>query len=233
MQVGVVLLRSNSTTKLVQSQSPLLSSRQQHLWLNDYLHQNPAQYNMNDGVEGLSSSFPFRDPPYGGPLNLLKMTGLKRVAGRRKGAKHQKLCGIGSGCEYFNDNNIQVAENLDKDKVLEGLPDKPSDDILNEVKAAMDEYQKDMDIEKKLWKGSPSNAFKGRFQSLCGIGAGCEDAMNGELEDAAAVDSKTVYVNMPSYPGADTIDEVYEAISDKKHLEEKEDERRRGVSSSR
>ena len=188
---------------------------------------------MNDGVEGLSSSFPFRDPPYGGPLNLLKMTGLKRAAGHRKGAKHQKLCGIGSGCEYFNDNNIQVAENLDKDKVLEGLPDKPSDDILNEVKAAMDEYQKDMDIEKKLWKGSPSNAFKGRFQSLCGIGAGCEDAMNAELEDAAAVDSKTVYVNMPSYPGADTIDEVYEAISDKKRLEEKEDMRRRGVSSTR
>eukprot|EP00286_Rhodomonas_abbreviata_P021111 CAMPEP_0181306878 /NCGR_PEP_ID=MMETSP1101-20121128/10552_1 /TAXON_ID=46948 /ORGANISM="Rhodomonas abbreviata, Strain Caron Lab Isolate" /LENGTH=204 /DNA_ID=CAMNT_0023412999 /DNA_START=174 /DNA_END=788 /DNA_ORIENTATION=+ len=196
---------------------------------------------MNQNVEGLSSSYPFRDPMTSGPKVLKTMAQQSQLSLRKQGANglvykypvhRQQLCGIGSGCEYENENNVAQAKNLDEPTVIAGMPPPPSADVVKEVQDAISDYDSEMEFQKKLAEGDPDNNFKqvggARFQTLCGLDAGCEDESRGELETAAAVDAQTVAANMPEYPNADTIDEVYRAIEDRRITDAKEDERRRG-----
>lgn len=137
------------------------------------------------------------------------------------------------GCEYHSANNLKVAMNAGPDFKWDSN-DPPSGDVVKEVKAAIDDYQKDLDFEQKLNKGSATNDFavqpgQARTTILCGLDAGCEDDMASEMGIAQKVDKETVMADLPDYPDTDTIDEVWKAVADKRMNEQESDRRRRGV----
>jgi hypothetical protein len=225
------------------------------LWYSDYIMEPASAYSLADnapyGGEGLSSTFPFKDPPYGGPLHLLHQmpraqTGQQAVRAGATAAvplQHQmrtaaqQLCGLDSGCEYHSANNLKTAMNVGPDYKWENN-DPPSGDVVKEVKAAIEDYQKDIDLEKKINLGTATNSFaakrggqrlRARTQILCGLDAGCEDDMQSEMGIAQKVDKDTVMADLPDYPDTDTIDEVWKAVADKRMNEEESDRRRRGV----
>jgi hypothetical protein len=220
------------------------------LWYSKYLMQPASAYSLADnapyGGEGLSSTFPFRDPPYGGPLNLLHQV-TRASAGQhmvREGAAAavpqelamlrtaQQLCGLDSGCEYHSANNLKTAMDVGKDFKW-GKLEPPKEGVLKEVKAAIEDYQKDLDLEVKINQGTATNSFaakpgQARTQILCGLDAGCEDEMSSEVGIAQKVDQETVMADLPDYPDTDTIDEVWKAVADKRMNEEVNDAKRRG-----
>jgi len=217
-------------------------------WYADYLMQPASAYSM-EGAEGLSSTFPFKDPPYGGPLHLLHQVTRAQAslavqqdapAGfplqRVMRSASQQLCGLDSGCEYHTANNLKVAMgvgDVGKDFKWESN-DPPSDGVVNEVKSAIADYQKDIDLEIKVTKGTKTNAFavnsgQARTQILCGLDAGCEDDMSSEMGIAQKVDKDTVMADLPDLPDTDAIDEVWKAVADKRMDEEESDKYRRGV----
>jgi hypothetical protein len=124
-------------------------------------------------------------------------------------------------------------------------PAGPSDAVMAEIKDAVIEYQDEQQRQRKIWEGdSDPTRFRAaaraalkpagkhtaaRTQVLCGLDAGCEDDMANEINNAALVDAQTVSADMPAYPDADTIDEVYQAMDEKKKLEDAADRQRRGT----
>ena len=149
----------------------------------------------------------------------------------------QQLCGLDSGCEYHSANNLKTAMNVGHDFEWEEN-DPPSGDVVKEVKAAIEDYQKDIDLEKKINLGTNTNSFsikpgQARTQILCGLDAGCEDDMQSEMGIAQKVDKDTVMADLPDYPDSDTIDEVWKAVADKRMNEQESDRKRRGVSAGR
>ena len=112
--------------------------------------------------------------------------------------------------------------------------DPPSGDVVKEVKKAMEDYQKDIDLEQKINKGTNTNSFavnagQARTQILCGLDSGCEDDMQSEMNMAQKVDKETVMADLPDFPATDTIDEVWKAVADKRMNDEESDRKRRGV----
>jgi hypothetical protein len=240
------------------------------LWYTSYLEQPASSYTLGssgfiEGTEGLSSTFPFKDPPYGGPLHLLHQVNRAQTSqlSLHKSApdavhlmknmvalsRNQKLCGLDSGCEDYSNYNLKAAVDMYKDfKETAAPPDEigkwkfkgwdaiepPNADVLKEVKAAIEDYQKDIDLEKKISKGAATNAFavkpgQAHTQILCGLDAGCEDDMASEMGIAQKVDKKTVMADLPDYPDTDTIDEFWKAVQDKRMNDEETDKKRRGV----
>ena len=214
-------------------------------WYSDYLMQPASEYSM-PVAEGLSSALPFKDPPYGGPLHLLHQ--VKRAQASQLAVKQDaptgfplmrsasQLCGLGSGCEFHSANNLKMAMGVsDVGKGFKrGSNDAPSNDVVNEVKKAITDYQSDVDLEMKVTKGTVTNSFAvqpghARTQILCGLDAGCEDDMSSEMNMAQKVDKETVMADLPDYPDTDTIDEVWKAVADKRMNEEESDKRGRGV----
>ena len=80
-------------------------------WYADYIMQPASAYQMPD-AEGLSSTYPFKAPPYGGPLHLLRQLhpaqsnqlAIRKGDGAAAAVEHsmrtssQQLCGLDSVC---------------------------------------------------------------------------------------------------------------------------------------
>lgn len=224
---------------------------QRDLWYSNYIMKPASAYSLVDnapyGGEGLSSTLPFRDPPYGGPLNLLHYLTRARTGQQmvREGAgaaaavpqqlamrTAQQLCGLDSGCEQHSANYLKQAMIVGKDfKWSSNAP--PKEDVVKEVKAAIEDYQNDLDLEMKISQGTATNNFaakpgQARTQILCGLDAGCEDEMSSEMGIAQKVDKETVMADLPDYPDTDNIDEVWKAVADKRMNEERNDTKMRG-----
>ena len=241
VQVGVI---AHGRMQLSSSNSRVVLAGKPDQWYADYLMQPARDYTMPDG-EGFSNTYPFVDPPNGGPLSVLHQ--VKRGRSGKLAAKgatpmlqqqpdsstRQKLWCIGAGCEEHNADNLKVAtENNPKYNWKKLNP--PSGGVVKEVKEAIDAYQKDVDLDKKIFKGTVTNDFavppaQARTTILCGIDAGCEDDIDSELNIAQKVDKDTVMADLPDFPASDTIDEVWKAMDDKRKDARLTDRKRRGV----
>ena len=234
-------------------------------WLAGYINQPASDYRMPD-AEGFSSTYPFRDPPsqgnhfgnalhavrgrqlaLAGPARAAHATSMPKLRGFPGYVHPQQLRCIGAGCEEDVDGILKTAQGIapkfpwgkgtvgkQKGKVV---LKPPSSKVVAEVKHAMEAYQKDVDLEKKLYKGSLTNAFAGqRTQSLeqqrtQSLDAGYEEDMADELDVAAKVDHETVMADLPDFPASDTIDEAWKAMKDKEMNARETDKKQRGSAS--
>ena len=233
-------------------------------WLAGYINQPASDYRMPD-AEGFSSTYPFRDPPsqgnhfgnalhavrgrqlaLAGPARAARATSMPKLRGFKGYVHPQQLRCIGAGCEEDVDGILKTAQGIapkfpwgkqkgkQKGKVV---LKPPSSKVVAEVKDAMEAYQKDVDLEKKLYKGSLTNAFAGqRTQSLeqqrtQSLDAGYEEDMADELNVASKVDHETVMADLPDFPASDTIDEAWKAMKDKEMNARETDKKQRGSAS--
>lgn len=205
-------------------------------WEQGYLFAKPGKDNLNYDYEH-----------YGHLVGGRRMRGGRgAVAQQQLMQQHrfQVLCGTGAGCESENEWIIKEAANLNRTAVYAGhgganttVPDK----IVDEVKAAMEQYAKELDYEKNYQGGSPFNEFKtrgkqqllrevfppgskrggksglaARTHKLCVIGSACEQWADMQIHIAEQMDHDRVNEGRPDPPSDETMAEVQRAMEEQK-----------------